>query len=227
MAAVHYFLRWDWKSAEKEMARAVELDPHYSEIHHLRSYLFDSLSRTDESLQEERKAMDLDPFARPFGLALALLYAHQFDEALRESLARSQVLSSDGTLVWIAGDIYTYKGMEAEGVKDWERALLLWGDNKGADTMQQAFQRGGFHAVLEWRLSEIQRASRKRYVAPIEFAFCYARLGRKDETIRYLDRAYQERTPFLVHLPHDPNFYFVHSDPRFQDILKKMGLPAA
>jgi TolB-like protein/DNA-binding winged helix-turn-helix (wHTH) protein len=227
MAAVHYFLRWDWKSAEKEMGRAVDLNPHYSEIHHLRSYLFDSLSRTDESLQEERKAMDLDPFARPFGLALALLYAHQFDEALRESLARSQVLSSDATLVWIAGDIYTYKGMEAEGVKDWERALLLWGDNKGADTMQQAFQRGGFHAVLEWRLSEIQRASKKRYVAPIEFAFCYARLGRKDETIRYLDRAYQERTPFLVHLPHDPNFYFVHSDPRFQDILKKMGLPAA
>jgi len=98
MAAVYYFLRWDWNAAEKESGRAIELNPHYSEIHHLRSYLFDTLSRTDESLQEERKAMELDPFARPFGLALALLYAHQFDAALQEALARSDVQHNDATL---------------------------------------------------------------------------------------------------------------------------------
>jgi TolB-like protein/DNA-binding winged helix-turn-helix (wHTH) protein len=227
MAAVYYFLRWDWNAAEKESARAVELNPHYSEIHHLRSYLFDSLSRTDESLQEERKAMELDPFARPFALALALLYAHQFDAALQESLTRSEVQHNDATLVWIAGDVYTYKGMQAEGVQEWERALLLWGDKKSAAEMQRAFRRGGFRAVLEWNLSEVQRTATTKYVSPMEFAFCYARLGRKDETIRYLERAYQERTPFLVHLPHDPNFYFVHSDARYQAIINKMGLPPA
>jgi TolB-like protein/DNA-binding winged helix-turn-helix (wHTH) protein len=213
MAAVYYFLRWDWNAAEKESARAIELNPHYSEIHHLRSYLFDTLSRTDESLQEERKAMELDPFARPFGLALALLYAHQFDAALQEALARSEVQHNDATLVWIAGDIYTYKGMQAEGVQEWERALLLWGDKKSAAEVQRAFGRGGFPTT--------------KYVSPMEFAFCYARLRRKDETIRYLERAYQERTPFLVHLPHDPNFYFVHSDPRYRAIINKMGLPPA
>jgi len=84
---------------------------------------------------------------------------------------------------------------------------------------------GGFRAVLERNLSDVQRTATRKYVSPIEFAFCYARLRRKDETIRYLERAYQEQTPFLVHLPHDPNFYFVHSDPRFQAIIKKMGLP--
>ena len=225
MAAVYYFLRWDWNAAEKESARAIELNPHYSETHHLRSYLFDTLSRTDESLQEERKAMELDPFARPFGLALALLYAHQFDAALQEALARSEVQRNDATLVWIAGDIYTYKGMQAEGVQEWERALLLWGDKKHAAEMQRAFRRGGFRAVLEWNLSDVQRTATTKYVSPMEFAFCYARLGRKDETIRYLERAYQEHIPFLVHLPHDPNFYFVHSDPRYRAIVNKMGLP--
>ena len=227
MAAVYYFLRWDWNAAEKESARAIELNPHYSEIHHLRSYLFDTLSRTDESLQEERKAMELDPFARPFALALALLYAHQFDAALQEALARSEVQHNDATLVWIAGDVYVYKGMQAEGVQEWERALLLWGDKKSGAEMQRAFRRGGFRAVLEWNLSEVQRTATTKYVSPMEFAFCYARLGRKDETIRYLERAYQERTPFLVHLPHDPNFYFVHSDARYRAIINKMGLPPA
>src|ERR1700675_1502126 len=200
MAAVYYFLRWDWNAAEKESARAIELNPHYSEIHHLRSYLFDTLSPTDESLQEERKAMELDPFARPFGLALALLYAHQFDASLQEALARSEVQHNDATLVWIAGDIYTYKGMQAEGVQEWERALLLWGDKKSAAEMQRAFRRGGFRAVLEWNLSDVQRTATTKYVSPMEFAFCYARLRRKDQTIRYLEKAYQERTPFLVHL---------------------------
>jgi len=227
MAAVYYFLRWDWNAAEKESMRAVELNPHYSEIHHLRSYLFDTLSRTDESLQEERKAMELDPFARPFALALALLHAHQFDAALQEALARSEVQHNDATLVWIAGDIYTYKGMQAEGVQEWERALLLWGDKKSAAEMERVFRRGGFPAVLEWNLSDVQRTATAKYVSPMEFAFCYARLGRKDETIRYLERAYQERMPFLVHLPHDPNFYFVHSDARYRAIINKMGLPPA
>jgi len=225
MTAVYYFLRWDWKAAEKESVRAIELNPHYSEIHHLRSYLFDTLSRTDESLQEERKAMELDPFARPFALALALLRAHQFDAALQEALARSEVQRNDATLVWIAGDVYVYKGMQAEGVQEWERALLLWGDKKSAAEMQQVFRRGGFRAVLERNLSNVQRTATTKYVSPIEFASCYARLRRKDETIRYLERAYQEHTPFLVHVPHDPNFDFVHSDPRFQAIITKMGLP--
>jgi tetratricopeptide (TPR) repeat protein len=169
--------------------------------------------------------MELDPFARPFGLTLALLYAHQFDAALQEALARNEVQRNDATVVWIVGDIYTYKGMQAEGVKEWERALLLWGDKKSAAEMQQVFHRGGFRAVLERNLSDVQRTATRKYVSPLEFASWYARLRRKDETIRYLERAYQEHTSFLVHLPHDPNFDFVHSDPRFQAIIKKMRLP--
>jgi hypothetical protein len=115
--------------------------------------------------------------------------------------------------------------MQAEGVKEWKRALLLWGDKKSAAEMQLAFRRGGFRAVLEWNLSTVQHTAATKYVSPIEFAFCYARLRRKDETVRYLERAYQEHAPFLVHISHDPNFYFLHSDPRFQAIIKRMGLP--
>jgi len=59
---------------------------------------------------------------------------------------------------------------------------------------------GRLRAVLERNLSDVQRTATRKYVSPIEFAFCYARLRRKDETIRYLERAYQEQTPFLVHL---------------------------
>jgi Flp pilus assembly protein TadD len=70
MAAVYYFDRWDWLEAERESARAVELNPGFAEAHRLRSYVLGTLNRMDDALQEQRKAMELDPFAAPDGVGL-------------------------------------------------------------------------------------------------------------------------------------------------------------
>ncbi len=65
LAAIYLFYRWDWERAERESARTVELNPNFAEGHHLRGYVLQTLNRTDEALQEQKKAMELDPFARP------------------------------------------------------------------------------------------------------------------------------------------------------------------
>src|ERR1019366_6831836 len=77
IAAVQLFYRWNWVAAERESARAVELNPNAAEIHHLRSYALRPLNRMDEALQEQRKAMELDPFARPYQLGYALIRMRQ------------------------------------------------------------------------------------------------------------------------------------------------------
>jgi tetratricopeptide (TPR) repeat protein len=69
-AAIQFFYRWDWEVADREAARAVELDPSLGENHHLRAYVLSALNRTDEALQEDRKAMELDPFVRPWALVI-------------------------------------------------------------------------------------------------------------------------------------------------------------
>ena len=117
--------------------------------------------------------------------------------------------------------------MEKETAEEWEVVLQLSGDKEGALAVHSAFTRGGLMAVHEWQLSRIKDEAREGYVAQLDFAAVYAHLRRKEEALHYLELAYQEREPWLVHIQNMPSFDFLHSEPRYQVIVKKMGLPAA
>jgi hypothetical protein len=88
-------------------------------------------------------------------------------------------------------------------------------------------RRGGLPAVAVRNVDRLKRGAAKEYVSPSDFADAYAELRRKEETIRYLEQSYRERSPHLVFLQSDPNFDFLHSDPRYLAMVKKMGLPLA
>ena len=227
MAAFYLFYRWDWRGAERESARAIELNPSLAEGHHLREYVLQVLNRTDEALQEQKMAMELDPFARPWAMAQALIQAHQFDAALNEALVRTEAQPDNASLHNILADAYWHKGMEKQAAREWELSLQLEGNKTSALAVHQAFERGGFQAVLEWQLSDFKRRSATKYIAPLDVANTYASLKRKEEALHYLEKAYRERDPWIVFIQRNPNFEFVHSDPRYQAIVKRMGLPRA
>ena len=167
------------------------------------------------------------PFVRPWALGYALLRARQFDAALNEALVRSEAQPNDVSVRELLVEAYWHKGMEKEAAQEWERMLLLGGQKESATSVRQAFARGGFKAVIEWELGDFKKKAAEGYVSPIDFADTYAHLRRKDETIHYLEQAYKEHAPYLVRIQSDPNFDFLHSDPRYQAIVRKMGLPAA
>ena len=227
MAAVQLFYRWNWVAAERESARAVELNPNAAEIHHLRSYALRPLNRMNEALQEQRKAMELDPFARPYQLGYALIRMRQFDAALNEARIRRDVQPNNADVHYLLFYVYLYKGMEKESEEELERYLQLAGEKDQLAEQVQVYRRGGFRAVLEWKVDVLKRKAAKQYVSPTDFADAYALLGRKEETIRYLEESYQERAPHLVFLQSDPTLDFLHSDPRYRAIVNKMGLPPA
>jgi TolB-like protein/DNA-binding winged helix-turn-helix (wHTH) protein/lipoprotein NlpI len=188
MAGYYYFIRWDWEHAERETARTVELDPNYAEGHVLRSYVLETLNRTEESLAERKKAMELDPFARPWELAQALLHARRFDDALNEARARSDAQPDNAGLRAMLVDAYMQKGMEKEAAHEWEVSLQRAGDKEAALEVHQAFERGGLRSVLDWKLTGLKERGRQgEYVAPLELADVYACLKRKDEALRYID----------------------------------------
>jgi len=227
MAAVHFFYRWEWERAERESKRTVELNPNFAEGHHLRGYVLLALNRTEEALQEQKKSMELDPFARPWALAGALIRMRQFDAALNEARVRSEAQPENATLHVYLSNAYWHKHMLREAAQEWETSLQLAGDKDSALALHQAFDRAGFNAVLVWRLGDLKRRTAKEYVSPLEFANTHACLNRKDEALRYLEEAYQDHEPWLVHLQYLPNFDFLHSDHGYQAIVSKMGLPAA
>src|SRR5882724_2039017 len=109
-AAIKFFYRWDWDAAEKESQRAIELNPSFAEARHLHAYILGTLNRTDESLQEDKLTVELDPFARPWAYGYALLRAHRFDEALKEFTQRSEARPDSAILHGFLWETYAYKG---------------------------------------------------------------------------------------------------------------------
>jgi tetratricopeptide (TPR) repeat protein len=227
MAIVQLFYRWNWAAAERESARALELNPSLEEAHFVRSYVLRPLNRMDEALQEEKKAMELDPFSEPQALVCVLIRMRQFDAALNEARIRSDGQPNNAELHDVLSQAYFFRGMEKESEAESERALQLVGERDQLAERVQVYRRGGSRGVLEWSVDRLKRIAAKQYVSPLEFADAYARLGRKEETIRYLEKSYQEREPHVVFLQSDPSYDFLHSDPRYRAIIEKMGLPPA
>lgn len=168
-----------------------------------------------------------ESFARRWSLALALLQAHQFDAAINEARLRSEAHRDDARLHGFLFAAYWHKGMEKEAAQELETSLQLAGKKERALAVHRAFERGGLKAVFEWQLSEFKKKAAREYVSPLEFADAYACLKRKDEALHYLEEAYQNREPWLVHVQNSADFDFLHSEPRYQAIVRKMGLPAA
>jgi TolB-like protein/DNA-binding winged helix-turn-helix (wHTH) protein/tetratricopeptide (TPR) repeat protein len=222
--AAAYLCRWDLPSAERESERVIELNPNFAEGHHLRGYILQAMNRSNEALEEQKKATGLDPVTRPWALSRELIRAHQFDAAVTEARLRSQAQSDSASLHDALGNTYFYKGMEKDAVREWETSLQLSGDPRSALAVHRAFERGGITAVLEWHLSDLQKKAARRYVSPLDLAYACAQLKRKDETLHYLEEAYKDRAPWLVRVQSHPDFDFLHSDPRYQAIVKRMGL---
>ena len=225
MAAVALFYRWDWEDAERESTRAIELNPNLGETRHLHSLVLTALNRMDEALQEERKAAELDPTTRPWAVGWALIKAHQYDAAIAELRVRSEAQPNDGFVHSLLWEAYFYRGKEKDAEQELEGALRRNGQEKFADEVEQAYRQGGFQAVLESSLNQHKLNAANSFVSALRFAEDYGRLKRKEETIRYLEQAYKERAPFMAHIQSNPDFDFVHSDPRYRAIVSKMGLP--
>jgi TolB-like protein/DNA-binding winged helix-turn-helix (wHTH) protein len=227
MAAIYLFQRWDFEQADRESARAIQLDPNFAEGHHLRSYVLLALNRTSEAVQEQKKSMELDPLIRVDGLCYVQLLAHQFDAAVNDARQRLDARPADPDLLAMLAEAYRLKGMETESARETEKMLESAGKEADAAAVRRAFQHGGLKAVLELQLEDLGRKSRKEYISPWKLAVAYAEVGVKEGTIRYLEEAYRQHSPRLVFLQQHPDFDFLHSEPRYQALVKAMGLPPA
>jgi TolB-like protein/DNA-binding winged helix-turn-helix (wHTH) protein len=227
MAAFYLFNAWDWHRAESESARAVELNPNYAEGRHLHSYTLYALNRDDEALQEQKRATEIDPFARPWALGGAYIHLRQYDAAINELGARAEIQPQDPSVQFFLSEAYRFKGMKNEAALHAEQSFLASGDKKSAAAVRRAFERGGVPAIDQWLLRQDLDQARKKYVSPFALAYDYARLERKEDALGALEDSYRERSPRLLFIQKEPVFDFLHSEPRYRDIVKKMGLPPA
>lgn len=225
LAAVKLFYRWDWSGAETESKRAIELDPNLAEAHHIYDTLLSLTNRPSEALQQEKIAQELDPFARPWGLGWALVLQGRIDEGIAELRSHLADAGNDPNVHENLAEAYYLKGLFDTGIAEDKTAFTLQGDTADATALENAYKAGGYRRAMEWRLALLEKNARDHYVSPWDFAQAYAILGRRDDAIHSLQEAFDQRVPTVIFLKEDPSLDSLQSDPRYQAIVRGIGLP--
>ncbi len=225
LAACYLFFHWDPVRAEAESRRAVELDPNHAEVRHLLSYVLEVEHRYPEGEAEAKLSTQLDPFIHPWELGTFYMGERKFDDAITELKLQITAHPLDPYIAGTLSKAYWLKGMYKESQEELERSFELDGDKTGKTEAHQAWLKGGEPAVERWGAERLKARARKEYVETEAVAATVAFTGDNDETIKYLEASYRERDPDLIFIQDEPLFDFLHSDPRYQTLVKKMGLP--
>lgn len=165
LAAFYLFGKWDWRSAERESLRALELNPNLAEAHHLYSYVLVVAQRADEAIREEKRSMELDPFAEPWALGLTYFQTRQIDSAISE-LQVSAKAQPNLVAFFYLSEAYWLKGMWKESQQNLEEALRLTGPPEAVAAAHHAFAVGGERAVEEWRQRDTMVRAKKDTLHP-------------------------------------------------------------
>ena len=216
-----------WGRAQQEVNRAIELDPKFAEAYHLRSKILAAVNRHDEAIESQKRATELDPFARPFAMALSYVEARRYDQALNDARMRVETTPQDLLLHWVLYETYRRTGRQKEAVSELQQIVMLSGDKEGAENFGRSFRAGGYRAVIRRQLRNLQRDSSKHYHSPVEWARLYAELGQREKSLSLVEEAYRQHSPMLFDIQNDPIFDSLHSDPRYRSIINGMALPPA
>ena len=227
MGAMFLIDRWDWADADRETLRAISLDPQNSEVYYLRACLLQVINRQAEAIELGKKSMELDPFSRPDGLASLYVGGRQFDAALKEISLRLEADSNNLGLLFLQQETLRRMGKYKEAVDVWARWHILTGDPQSAVTLRRAWDRGGAHGFVRWKLDRRLLQSKSHYVSPIELASYYAQLGDKEKALALLEEGYQQHSTDTLWIQWDPAYDFLRSDPHFRSIVQRTGVALA
>jgi TolB-like protein/DNA-binding winged helix-turn-helix (wHTH) protein/Flp pilus assembly protein TadD len=228
LAYVKLYYDWDWKGAEEELQRAIAVNPNYATAHHWYSVLLTARGRHDEALSEIGRAHELDPLSVPINtdIGFELYYARRYEEAI--SHLRSVLQTSPKfplAHLWL-GRAYEQKGMYPEAITEFEQAgtaLKDWPVIIAA--AGHAYGRWGHKSDATAALLRMNELTKEEYVTPYGMALIFAGLNDREQAIHWLQKAYEDRSHWLVWLNLDPRFDNVRADPRFADLLRRMHFP--
>jgi pentatricopeptide repeat protein len=221
-----YQKRWQWKEAEVEYKRALALNPNDPIARLDYANWLVCRGHTDEAIAWARSALELDPLGDSGAqIGWLLFQAHRFDEAERELRSVLGVHPNDATALWYLGFVLTANGHSQDAVPVLEKAVSL--SNRSPAVLAiliRAYAQAGRRPDALRLLAEMQQRRTRGYVPAGAFVNAYLGLGENDKAMTFLEQAYKEQSNILQYLTCHPFFAPVRDDPRFKDLVHRVGL---
>jgi TolB-like protein/DNA-binding winged helix-turn-helix (wHTH) protein/Flp pilus assembly protein TadD len=221
-----YTRQWKWAEAEAEYRRALDLNPNDAAAHDGFSDWLLCHGRMEEALAWARRARDLDPLG-PSGhtIAWTLFNAHRYDEAIREFRDVLAVRPDDRLPLWPLGWALICNHQAEEAIPELEKAVSVTDSSPGViSALIWAYAHAGRRADALRLLGELKKRQQTGYVPAGAFVNAYLGLGDNDEAFAWFERAYEEQSNILIYIKVFPLFDSLRGDPRFQDLVRRVGL---
>jgi len=218
---------WDWKGAERDFKRALDLNPGYAPAHQFYASYLATVGRPEEAVEEAKRTQKLDPLSLISNADLAWNYylAHKYDQAIEQSRSTLELDPNFFPAHRYLGLAYEQKAMYAEAIAELNKAATLSnGSAQMKATLAHAYAMAGKAGEARKILNELEETAKQRYVSPYDIATIYAALGEQNRAFDWLEKAYEERSGWLAYLKINPILDNLHSDPRFADLLRRIGL---
>lgn len=218
--------QWDWAAAEREFKRAIELNPNLASAYTQYGGYLSVVGRHEEALVAKKRARELDPL-RPgphTNVGYGYYWARQYDQAI-EQLKNTLEMDRNSSLTHtILGYAYEAKGDFDKAIEEYKTTLQIQGNSTSAECyLGYSLAKAGRRAEAEAILKKLKVT--KEYVSPGELAVLYVGLGDKEGALASLERAYDEHDLQLQYLKVDPHLDSLRAEPRFQELMRKVGLP--
>ncbi len=217
---------FDWRNAQVEFDRAIELNPNLAWAYEIYAWFLGGAGQLDEAIAKDKKAIELDPLNSFFQAALAyfLYHARRYDDAIVQIKKTLELDPASALAHHLSGCCLLWKGDTAGAIAEFQRSKIMVAGAWYQGLLGYAYAISGDRPKAEQILRELEEMAKHQYVSSTAFAMIYLGLGEKENTLDWLEKSYQDQESACWYLKVDPIYDSVRNEPRFQAILKKIGL---
>ena len=226
LAAFKTWYEWDWKGADREFRRAIELNPNYATAHHWYAYWFLAAGRGEEAVRQVKRAVELEPVTLPINALYGfMLYCNrQYDEVIEQERKTLEMDPNFGLARLTLGTAYLQKGRYAEAIAEFEKTPPHFGGGPGSVLLARAYAMSNRTTEALRMLEELKKGPQLGRTWTAQLASAYAQLDRNDEAFAVLEKGYEDRSLRPDQTRLEPALDPLRSDPRWAALMRRVGL---
>ncbi|HKT70327.1 MAG TPA: protein kinase [Terriglobales bacterium] len=226
LGGVHYFYDWDWAGAEQEAKRAMELSPNNATAYDVMAGYLSTVGRLEDSVSQIDRAHALNPRSVTIMVDRIVIttMARKYEQAIADGQDEIASEPNAGSLHTWLSVAYMLAGRYKEGIAEAESGYRLDNNPLHESVLAAAYAKTGKRADADKALADLNEKLKKRYSCSYEVAIAYIYLGRRDTAFQFLEKGYQDRSDCMPMLGVDPRMDQIRSDPRYQELLRRLDL---